>query len=351
MSVVFGVALLGTTGANPPAPADPTGALKPISQVALQNLVAATARELLIPGALVLLRTPQGEFTATYGTTKLGTASPPAADTYFRIASNTKTMTAAVIVQLAQEGKLKFGDPVSDYVADVPNGDHITIAELLECERPLQLPRRLGDRGNRRPRYDQSLDSGRVAGDSLCAQTQLCTWHGLRIQQHQLHPAWPHHREDYRHDFGRGNAGIDIRAARLAAHLVASKRRNRTTRTVLPRIHVRQFLRRLHGDAADSPAHKAAARAGTLLPTDYTNLNTTFGWAAGAPSLTPTIAQPGSKHWSPAACSTRSISGLAQQPAARGSEEARRLRVRVRHHKNTLGKGPHRLSRRRDGRL
>jgi len=30
-----------------------------------------------------------------------------------------------------------------------------------------------------------------------------------------------------------------------------------------------------------STAVKAAARAGTLLPTDYTNLNTTFGWAAG----------------------------------------------------------------------
>lgn len=41
-------------------------------------------------------------------------------------------MTAAVIVQLAHEGKLKYSDPVSNYVAGVPNGDHITIAELLE---------------------------------------------------------------------------------------------------------------------------------------------------------------------------------------------------------------------------
>ena len=39
----------------------------------------------------------------------------PSADTYFRIASNTKTMTAAVIMQLAQEGKLRV-DPVSKYV-------------------------------------------------------------------------------------------------------------------------------------------------------------------------------------------------------------------------------------------
>jgi D-alanyl-D-alanine carboxypeptidase len=41
-------------------------------------------------------------------------------------------MTAAVIMQLAQEDKLSLGDPVSKYVSGVPNGDSITIAELLE---------------------------------------------------------------------------------------------------------------------------------------------------------------------------------------------------------------------------
>ena len=97
-------------------------------------MVDTTARELLIPGAVVLLRTPQGEFTVAYGTTLLGLGAkiPPGADTYFRIASNTKTMTAAVIMQLAQEGKLSLDDPVSKYVAGVPNGANITIAELLE---------------------------------------------------------------------------------------------------------------------------------------------------------------------------------------------------------------------------
>src|SRR5260370_5932502 len=41
-------------------------------------------------------------------------------------------MTAAVIVQLAQEGKLSLDDPVSKYVPGVPNGDNITIDELLK---------------------------------------------------------------------------------------------------------------------------------------------------------------------------------------------------------------------------
>ena len=41
-------------------------------------------------------------------------------------------MTAAVIVLLAQEGKLRFDDPVSKYVEGVPDGDDITISELLK---------------------------------------------------------------------------------------------------------------------------------------------------------------------------------------------------------------------------
>jgi D-alanyl-D-alanine carboxypeptidase len=91
-----------------------------------------TAKELMIPGAVILLRTPQGEFSLSYGTTLIGATSPPRGDTHFRIASNTKTMTAAVIMQLAQEDKLSLDDSISKYVPGVPNADNITIAQLLE---------------------------------------------------------------------------------------------------------------------------------------------------------------------------------------------------------------------------
>src|SRR3989475_1144826 len=129
-SLLVGVALLIAACSRPGSTAG-SSALKPIDQAALQTMVDTTAKELLIPGAVVLLRTPQGEFTVTYGTTLLCATSPPRADTHFRIASNTKTMTAAVIVLLAQEGKLSLDDPVSKYVSGVPDGDKITIAELL----------------------------------------------------------------------------------------------------------------------------------------------------------------------------------------------------------------------------
>ena len=106
--------------------------LKPFDPVALQGVAETTAKELLLPGAMVLLRTPQGDFAFGYGATELGGTIPPRADTHFRAASNTKTMTAAVIVLLVQEGKLRFDDPVSKYVQGVPNGDNITISQLLK---------------------------------------------------------------------------------------------------------------------------------------------------------------------------------------------------------------------------
>lgn len=106
--------------------------LKTFSQASLQATVDKTAKELLVPGAVVFLRTPQGKYCATYGTTEIGVNNKPQAETNFRIASNTKTMTAAVILLLAQEGKLKLSDPISRFVPNVPNGDKITIANLLE---------------------------------------------------------------------------------------------------------------------------------------------------------------------------------------------------------------------------
>ena len=69
--------------------------LKSFDPVALRDTVEATAKELMLPGTMVLLRTPQGEFVFGYGATELGGSTPPRVDTHFRIASNTKTMTAA----------------------------------------------------------------------------------------------------------------------------------------------------------------------------------------------------------------------------------------------------------------
>jgi CubicO group peptidase (beta-lactamase class C family) len=56
---------------------------------------------------------------------------PNSLQTRFQIASLSKPMTAAAILVLGEEGKLGLEDKLSKFVPDFPNGDKITIEELL----------------------------------------------------------------------------------------------------------------------------------------------------------------------------------------------------------------------------
>ncbi|HEY6844383.1 MAG TPA: serine hydrolase domain-containing protein, partial [Thermoanaerobaculia bacterium] len=56
---------------------------------------------------------------------------PNRLDTRFHIASVSKPITAAAVLMLADRGKLSIDDPVSKWVPDFPNGERITIEELL----------------------------------------------------------------------------------------------------------------------------------------------------------------------------------------------------------------------------
>jgi D-alanyl-D-alanine carboxypeptidase len=48
-----------------------------------------------------------------------------------RIGSITKTFTGTVVLQLVDEGWLGLEDPISRHLTGVPNGDNITIRQLL----------------------------------------------------------------------------------------------------------------------------------------------------------------------------------------------------------------------------
>jgi len=48
-----------------------------------------------------------------------------------RIGSITKTFTGTVVLQLVDEGWLGLDDPISRHLTGVPNGDNITIRQLL----------------------------------------------------------------------------------------------------------------------------------------------------------------------------------------------------------------------------
>lgn len=112
--------------------------LKPLSEDTLLATLTASAQKNLVPGAIALVTTPAGSVLASYGTTSLGDTRQPKATDVFRIGSVTKTMVAAAILQQVGEGKLNLTDPISQFIDDVPNGESITIADLLQMRSGLK---------------------------------------------------------------------------------------------------------------------------------------------------------------------------------------------------------------------
>lgn len=98
----------------------------------LKPLLEAQMLQLHIPGAIVYVNAPhQGLWTTTLGTGNLATLTPMNVNSYMHIGSITKSFTATIILQLAEEGRLRLDEPVSKYQPEVPNGSNITIRELL----------------------------------------------------------------------------------------------------------------------------------------------------------------------------------------------------------------------------
>jgi D-alanyl-D-alanine carboxypeptidase len=248
----------------------------------LQTIVDKNVQELLIPGAVVLLRTPQGAFTVAYGTTLLGPEIPPSADTYFRIASNTKTMTAAVIMQLAQEGKLSLDDPVSKYIAGVPNGVNITIAELLEMRSGLynytsapEISATIDHNPTRvwTPEELLAIAFAHPANFPPGTAFEYCNTNyallGMIAEKVDRKPL-----AQAMHD--RLFAPLHLQHTDLPAPAV----------NTIPKPYSHGYLYgsssvALVGEPPYTPEQKAAARAGTLRPNDYTDVNHSVAMAAG----------------------------------------------------------------------
>ncbi|GAA3106403.1 D-alanyl-D-alanine carboxypeptidase [Streptosporangium carneum] len=80
---------------------------------------------------------PRGELSAASGTATLGRDVPVPLDGHFRIGSNTKTFTAAVILQLEAEGHLSLSDRVERWLPGLVRGNGndgaaITVRNLLQ---------------------------------------------------------------------------------------------------------------------------------------------------------------------------------------------------------------------------
>ena len=85
-----------------------------------------------IPGVIVGLWVPgQGEWVAAFGEADIETGRAITTSDKVRIASNTKTFVATLVLQLADEGKLGLDDPLKKYIPGVTYGNEITVRNLL----------------------------------------------------------------------------------------------------------------------------------------------------------------------------------------------------------------------------
>lgn len=98
---------------------------------AIERAVDQSFAETKAPGVIVGIWIPgEGALVTTRGLGDPATRRPMRAGDHFRIGSITKTFTATVLLQLADEKKVQLDDPVAKYLPFVLNGENITLRML-----------------------------------------------------------------------------------------------------------------------------------------------------------------------------------------------------------------------------
>jgi D-alanyl-D-alanine carboxypeptidase len=260
-------------------------ALRPIDAAAMQGTVERLAKEMLVPGAVVILRTPNGDFTATYGVTTYRGTVPTGFDQHLRVGSNTKTWVGTVILQQVQEGRLRLDDTVSKYRPDVPNGDNITIEQLLAMRSglhnyttTLELNQTLDNQPAKAWTQEELLALGYKYSPDF---TPPGTAFGYSNTNTVLLGLIAQQRED-------GKPLAAIMRDRLFAPLgLKNTLFPDIASNAIPEPYSRGYMYGNNVLTMGSPPAlpddmQAAARAGTLAPGDQTEVNPSWGWAAGA---------------------------------------------------------------------
>src|SRR5215471_18685283 len=112
-------------------PADPQS--KPDSTIAarIRGYLAPFAATGNLSGTVLVARNGQILFEQSYGMANYEWQIPNSAKTRFHIASVSKLFTAAAILQLQEQGRLQVSDPISRFLPNYPQGDRITLDNLL----------------------------------------------------------------------------------------------------------------------------------------------------------------------------------------------------------------------------
>ncbi len=104
---------------------------------AVDAAVRDTVERYTLPGIAVgVIEDGKIIYARGHGETVAGSGDPVTSKTLFKIASNSKAMTAAVLARLVQQGKLRWDDPVVKHLPDFAMHDpwvtaHMTVSDLL----------------------------------------------------------------------------------------------------------------------------------------------------------------------------------------------------------------------------
>ncbi|MEZ5996885.1 MAG: serine hydrolase domain-containing protein [Hyphomonadaceae bacterium] len=83
-------------------------------------------------GSIMVVQSGRVVFRNSYGFSDIAAGSRNRANTKYHIASLSMQFTAAAVMRLVEQGRLSLDAKVSEFVADIPNGDRITIRHLLQ---------------------------------------------------------------------------------------------------------------------------------------------------------------------------------------------------------------------------
>ena len=107
---------------------------KPLSaanRAYVDEVVAAQMETGRLPGFSIEISGPKGTYSNVYGVADTATEKPLALTDHVRIASITKTFTATAALLQIEQGNLAFSDKLSKYIKGVPNGNRITIKQMI----------------------------------------------------------------------------------------------------------------------------------------------------------------------------------------------------------------------------
>lgn len=167
-ALVSAVALVGCVGTDPTVEPQPTPSPHSLAErtQAVEDVAAPNAGAGAAPGIVAVLADDSGQRTLSVGVSDRAKRTPMSPADRFKLAGASAPMTAAVVLQLAEDRVLDLEDTVETWLpGSLRHGDQITLAEVLAQTGGLPDPDPTALIGDRRATVDDYV--GLIADEPL----------------------------------------------------------------------------------------------------------------------------------------------------------------------------------------